>query len=153
MEQSHTIGIVSDTHGSLPAFVTKNFKKLEVCHIIHAGDIGNSSIISTLQKIAPTSWVCGNMDNHQIGHSSAIAQVGGVSVYILHNLYDLDIDPPAAQMSAVIHGHLHLPSISWQQDVLYLNPGSCSYPRGGHPPSCAVIRILNNKLDPRILYK
>ncbi|MBN2340709.1 MAG: metallophosphoesterase family protein [Deltaproteobacteria bacterium] len=147
------IGLLSDTHGHLPRFVHDGLTDLLVTHIIHAGDVGEPNLLAELQRIAPTTWVCGNMDSRSIGPKSAVAEVGDSHLYVLHNLYDIDIDPGAAGMCAVVHGHLHEPSIKWKDKILYINPGSCVYPRGGHPPSFAVIRVQNDRLIPEIIFK
>lgn len=65
-KNSCLIGIISDTHGRLPQSISKIFNNTDL--IIHAGDIGDPKIIDTLEKIAPTRAVRGNLedffDNH-----------------------------------------------------------------------------------------
>lgn len=153
MSQNTTIGVLSDTHGTLPHFVVQEFRARNVNHILHAGDVCDAQIITSLQRIAPTTWVRGNMDSRKDGSANEIAEIDGLYFYILHNAYEIDIDPKAADVCAVIHGHLHLPSIEWKNEVLFLNPGSCAYPRGGHPPSIAIINISDDTLHPEIIYK
>lgn len=148
---SLTIGVLSDTHGTLPLFVIQTFQKHNVSHIIHGGDVCDMKIISTLQKLAPTTWVRGNMDSARNGNVSEVIEFEQHSFYVLHNIYNLDIDPESAQMSVVIHGHLHVPSIEWKNEILFLNPGSCVAPRGGHPPSCAIIEIQDHAVFPKIV--
>jgi len=46
------IGLLSDTHSSLPESVFKYFE--EVDEIWHAGDIGNLEIIEKLEDFKPT---------------------------------------------------------------------------------------------------
>lgn len=152
MTPIHTIAVLSDTHGVLPSFVTCELRQMKIDHIIHAGDICHDNVITSLQRLAPTTWVRGNMDSPKMGTASAVAQVGQWNIYILHNLYDLDIDPASANMNAVVHGHLHVPSIEWKDDILFLNPGSCATPRQGHPPSFAIIEITQGKLVPKFIF-
>ena len=47
----HRIGVISDTHRLLRPEAIQRCKG--VAHIIHAGDIGQLSIINDLRKIAP----------------------------------------------------------------------------------------------------
>ena len=55
-----SIGVISDTHGHIPRGLTKAFKHVDL--IIHAGDIGDKSILNELARIAPVIAVRGNMD-------------------------------------------------------------------------------------------
>ena len=54
------IGVVSDTHGLLRDTVKE---KLRGCSLIlHAGDVGNPSVLEELGQIAEVVAVRGNMD-------------------------------------------------------------------------------------------
>ena len=54
------VGVISDTHGYMDP---RALLLLEgVGHILHAGDIGNYSIISELEQLAPVTKVRGNVD-------------------------------------------------------------------------------------------
>jgi putative phosphoesterase len=126
------IGVIADTHGLLdPALV----KALEgVSLILHAGDFDTPDILPQLETIAPVRAVRGNMDSHpQLANLPAtlLLEIGGVSIYVLHDLLRLDIDPSAAGVQVLIHGHLHFPEIRNRQGVLYINPGSPTSPRRG----------------------
>jgi uncharacterized protein len=153
MTDTRWIAVLSDTHGILPTFVTQALEQLPPVHIFHAGDVCDAEILDTLRNIAPLTWVRGNMDSRKTGDATAVADIDGMLFYVLHNLYDLDIDPRAAGMAAVIHGHLHAPSIEWRDRVLFLNPGSCAYPRGYHAPSYARIELKDSRLLPEIVYE
>jgi predicted phosphodiesterase len=62
-----------------------------------------------------------------------VIEIGGLFLYVLHDLQNLDLDPGAAGFSAIIYGHSHA---SWQKTrsgVLYFNPGSAG-PRRLHLP-------------------
>ena len=58
------LGIISDTHGVLPAEVHDIFSKVD--KIIHAGDIGGDDIVYELEAIAPLTAVYGNTDGFDI---------------------------------------------------------------------------------------
>jgi hypothetical protein len=81
-----------------------------------------------------------------------VVELGGVLVYVLHDLGSMDLDPAAAGFSAVIHGHTHRSDIQWRDRVLYLNPGSAGEPRSGRPPSVALLQITNKSLSARIVH-
>jgi putative phosphoesterase len=54
------IGVISDTHGLLREEASAHLADVDL--IIHAGDIGDRSIIEILGKIAPTKVIRGNND-------------------------------------------------------------------------------------------
>lgn len=51
-------------------------------------------------------------------------EIGGVSIYVLHDLAQLDLKPTAAGIAALISGHSHVPKQEMRDGVLYFNPGS-----------------------------
>jgi len=55
------VGLISDTHGLLRAEALAALAGSD--HIIHAGDIGDESILDELRKIAPVTAVYGNVDS------------------------------------------------------------------------------------------
>ena len=66
-----------------------------------------------------------------------VLEIGGVSLYVLHDLHELDLDPRAAGFAAVIAGHSHQPRMEERDGVLYLNPGSAGPRRFKLPISLA----------------
>src|SRR4029078_6333536 len=65
MNQRKTIriGVIADTHGLFDPVVRQDFK--DVDHIVHAGDIGDWSVIEQLEQIAPVTAVSGNVDAYE----------------------------------------------------------------------------------------
>ena len=51
-------------------------------------------------------------------------ELGGISIYVLHDLAQLDLNPKAAGFSVVVSGHSHIPKQETRDGVLYFNPGS-----------------------------
>ena len=51
-------------------------------------------------------------------------EFGDVSLYVLHDLANLDLKPAAAGFRVVIYGHSHVPKQEMREGVLYFNPGS-----------------------------
>lgn len=123
---STTVGLISDTHGLLRPQALDYLKVSDF--IIHAGDVGRQGIIEELEKLAPVTVVRGNVDTTtwaQAIPETAVLTVGSsTSIYILHDIDALRIDPAAAGFQVVVCGHSHKP-VQWQKDgVLYVNPGS-----------------------------
>ncbi len=151
-KDSYLIGIISDTHGGLPQAVLKVFKKTD--QIIHAGDIGSPEIISALEKIAPTKAVRGNMDMgiwaHQLQQNETL-KINHKRLYVIHDVYRLNLNAESESFHAVIYGHTHRPQLVKQQGVLYVNPGSAMQPRFGYPPSVALLEIKTDAIKARLI--
>jgi len=53
-----------------------------------------------------------------------LVELAGISIYVLHNMAQLDLKPEAAGVRVVIYGHSHVPKQETHGGVLYFNPGS-----------------------------
>lgn len=96
-------------------------------HIIHAGDVGSPEILEQLAAIAPLTAVRGNVDHGAWSRKlpeTEVLELDGISIYVLHDLAQLDLKPEAAGFQVVISGHSHVPKQETRDGVLYLNPGS-----------------------------
>ncbi|HEV8714953.1 MAG TPA: metallophosphoesterase family protein [Candidatus Binatia bacterium] len=140
------VGIISDTHGLLRP---EALAALRGCHVIaHAGDIGTPAVLAGLRQLAPVVAIRGNNDKGAWASTlpeTIIVAAGGVSLYVLHDLNDLDLDPAAAGFRVVIAGHSHRPRIENRQGVLFVNPGSAGPRRFRLPVAVARLRISRAK--------
>ncbi len=84
--------------------------------------------------------------------ATELVELAGASVYILHNLDDLDLDPVAAGIGIVVSGHSHRPSIERRKGVLYLNPGSAGPRRFSLPVSLGFLRLAAAEAVAEILH-
>jgi len=135
------IGIISDTHGLLRPEALKALRGSQ--HIIHAGDVGDPEILDKLAIIGPVTAVRGNIDKAAWARKlpeTEVLEIGGISIYVLHDIAQLDLKPEAAGFKAVIYGHSHVPKQETRDGVLYFNPGSAG-PRRFKLPIC-VGRLL-----------
>lgn len=152
INQEILIGIISDTHGHLLPEVNKVLSGVHA--IIHAGDIGNREILDELNKIAPVSAVRGNMDGGKWVNDlpdTDVVEMGGTCLYVLHDLTDLDLDPVAAGFQVVVYGHTHRAVCDRKNGVLYINPGSATFPKINDSASLALMRITGEDLDVRFV--
>lgn len=130
------VGLISDTHTLLRPEAIEALRDANVTAIVHAGDVGDADILDELARIAPVTAVRGNVDSGDLAKRlprTAIVTVEGVTIYALHILDDLDLDPKTADVQVVVYGHTHEPLIRARRDVLYVNPGSAG-PRRFHLP-------------------
>lgn len=146
------IGVISDTHGLLRPEALEALRGSEA--IIHAGDVGDPEILDELSKLAPVTAVRGNVDRGAWARKlpeTAVLEIGIVSIYVLHNIDQLDIKPEAARFSAVIYGHSHVPKQESRTGVLYFNPGSAGPKRFRLPVCLGRIAIRKGRLDSEIV--
>lgn len=111
--------------------------------IVHAGDVGDPEVLAELGRIAPVHAVRGNVDGGPLRGlplTEAI-EVAGRLLYVVHIPEDLDLEPTAAGVAVVIHGHTHRPRAEWIDEVLYLNPGSIGPRRFSLPVAFALLRL------------
>ncbi len=149
----HLIGVISDTHGLLRPEAVSALAGVEL--IIHAGDIGEPEILAALAQIAPVHAVRGNTDRAGWAADlplTRVVEVGGVLIYVLHELFTLDIDPAAAGFAAVIYGHSHSPHTERKNGMLYLNPGAAGPRRFKLPVTLALVQVNDRGLSPKILH-
>ena len=148
----HLIGVISDTHGLLRPEAVKALNGVEL--IIHAGDVGDPKVLAGLEKIAPVYAVRGNTDRGAWARDlppTRVVEVGGIHLYVLHELFRLDLDPAAAGLAAVIFGHSHRPHLERKNGVLFLNPGSAGPRRFTLPVTLARIKVQDNSLAPELV--
>jgi hypothetical protein len=149
-----TLGIVSDTHGYFHPDLLDEFDGVD--HILHAGDIGDLSIIDALETVAPVTSVYGNIDGWDIRHRSAEHQrltFGGVNIWMTHIAgrpgawqrgmgAKLRADPP----DVFVCGHSHILRIERVEEManmLFLNPGAAGR-QGFHQKKTIVRLTLEN---------
>ena len=146
------IGIISDTHSLLRPEAIKRLAGVD--HIIHAGDIGAPEVIKGLQRIAPITAVRGNIDAGEWAKNypdTELVVLGGRTLYVLHNLNEIKLDPAASGFDVVISGHSHRPKIEKKNGVLYVNPGSAGPRRFKLPIAVATLEFSDRALLPQIL--
>lgn len=131
------VGVLSDTHGLLRRSVVRALQGCDL--IVHGGDVGGDEILQELEQIAPVVAVRGNTDSGETLPLTAAAQCGGFSFYVVHNIEHLDLDPWAAGMDFVIHGHTHRAEQRQERGVTFLNPGAAGPHRSGASLSVAKI--------------
>jgi uncharacterized protein len=146
------VGLISDTHGLLRPEALAFLRGSD--HIIHAGDVGSESILRELAAIAPTSAVRGNNDTQAWAASlpeTQLLTLGGVRIYVIHELARLSIDPAASGVRIVVCGHSHQPRIDERGGIFYVNPGSAGPRRFRLPIALGEIRTARGGITPRIV--
>ena len=145
------IGVISDTHGLVRPQAVEALAGVDM--ILHAGDIGDDAVLDTLRDIAPVVAVRGNNDKGEWANvipDWEVVEVGPVSIYMLHNLNEIDISP-VGTFQVVVSGHSHKPAIEEKRGVLYLNPGSAGPRRFDLPISVAHLQIDGSTVNAKLI--
>jgi uncharacterized protein len=145
------IGVISDTHGLLRSEAERYL--VGVAHIVHAGDIGRPDVIARLRQIAPVTAIRGNVDTGPWAErypETETVRIGGRSLYLLHDIHELKLDPSACGIDVVISGHSHRPRIETIDGVLHLNPGSAGPRRFNLPVTVATLELNQSGIQPSI---
>jgi putative phosphoesterase len=146
------VGLISDTHGLVRPQALAALRGVD--HIIHAGDIGSAAVLEALGAIAPLTAIRGNNDRdawaRQLPETEAV-EVGGVWVYVIHDLNEIDLDPAAAGFAAVISGHSHRSKVDERHGVLFVNPGSAGPRRFSLPIAVARLEIRAAKVRAQLV--
>jgi len=146
------VGVISDTHGLLRPEAVAPLRGSD--YIIHAGDVGDAEILKQLNAIAPLTAVRGNVDREPWARKlpeTQVLEAGGISIYVLHSVADLDLKPEAAGFAAVVSGHSHMPKQEVRNGVLYFNPGSAGPRRFKLPVSVGRLVIEGGKVRGEIM--
>lgn len=122
------IGVISDTHGRLRPDTVERLRGVDC--ILHAGDFDDPTVIEELERLAPLYGVRGNNDlgswARELPRLMRI-DLDGVSFCMTHRRCDVPWN--LTGVDVVICGHTHQYSEERILGRLWLNPGSCSYPR------------------------
>jgi putative phosphoesterase len=144
------IGIISDTHGLLRPEAERRLAAAD--HIVHGGDIGQPEIVERLRRIAPVTAIRGNVDTGEWAREYAdttLACLAGKSIYVLHDLKTLRVDP-SARIDVIISGHSHVAKINMVDGILYVNPGSAGPRRFKLPITVATLEVTPGGMRPEI---
>jgi putative phosphoesterase len=145
--RSVSVGVISDTHGLLRPEALRALARSR--HIVHAGDVGDPTVLAALAEIAPVTAVRGNNDRGPWAKKlaeSELVEIAHTRIYVIHDLAQLDIDPVAEGVGVVIAGHSHRPASRMERGVLYLNPGSAGPRRFSLPITVARLTLPRRRV-------
>jgi putative phosphoesterase len=144
------IGLISDTHGLLRP---EAIAALRGCsRILHAGDVGEPSILDRLAALAPVTAVRGNNDTDSWFDclpEEVELDIEGVLVRVLHDRGSLEGSPPPG--CVVVTGHSHKPMVETIGGALYVNPGSAGPRRFKLPVAVAELIVSNGCATAQII--
>ena len=146
------VGLIADTHGLVRAEALRALTGVDL--ILHAGDVGRSTVLAALAAIAPVRAVYGNVD---VPHASLAPTIDckleGLRVHVSHG-HELGTPTPerlVARYAAdvIVYGHTHRALIRQAGATLVINPGAAGPARFKLAPSVAVLTLPQR--DARII--
>jgi uncharacterized protein len=147
------IGLLSDTHGSIPERTKDFFKDCD--EIWHAGDIGTDEVADKLEAMKPLRAVYGNIDGHPLRTDfpeHAIFKIEDLVVVMMHiGGYPGRYSPKAKQLISryrpglFISGHSHILKVIYDKKnkLLHMNPGAAGH--SGFHKKITMMRFNINK--------
>ena len=149
------LALISDTHNHLDARVPEIFAGVD--HILHAGDVGLSSILAELELIAPVTAVLGNNDSDLPIRETAVVTLGGKK-FLVHHIVTPGFGPAlireriqAESPDVVVFGHSHQMHAEQIGPTLFLNPGYAGRPRFRLERSVALLEINDGEISHRFI--
>lgn len=127
---------VADTHSRPHPAMAEHLAALRPDAILHAGDVGDLSVLGPLAEVAPLFAVRGNIDTGARELPDALTldlRVGerGLRVFLIHiAVYGPRLRAEVARMAQeagaalVVCGHSHVPFIGQDRGLTVFNPGS-----------------------------
>lgn len=144
------IGLVSDTHvpircRELPAALFAALEGVDL--ILHAGDVGELTVLDRLSELAPVIGVHGNDDSQESRQSlpyRTVVATTGTRILLWHSHYEDRQDELASRQgdaflpklertarqsqeagaAVAVFGHWHIPLVRTVDGVLLINPGA-----------------------------
>ena len=164
------VGLISDTHFqerlfALPEQLARAWGPVDL--ILHAGDVGDLSVLDHLSKMAPVVAVHGN-DEPGITKrdlpEQQLLMIGGARILLWHSHYPDPVEERAhrpgnwgpkldrlaartreTEATLLVYGHSHVPANNQQIGVTLFNPGalaSGSFFTRQSPPTVGRLRVL-----------
>jgi putative phosphoesterase len=154
------IGVLSDSHGRLPAVNTAlgEYEARDVELVIHCGDIDDAGTVLAFSRF-PTHFVYGNCDGDRPGIRNAIAAIGatlhepfghlelaGKQIAWLHGDHpDLKRDvEQSGHYHYLFYGHTHVAEQHLTGNTLVVNPGALHRAR---PKTCLVLDLESGAME------
>ena len=162
LQEKGKLGILSDTHGSLPAWQAALSVFKDVDAILHAGDViyhgprnmlpegyTPADLADAIRDYEGTLLISrGNCDSDAdlMMINKPVPQYiytwwNGKKIFMMHGdnfplFRQIALD---GSVDLAISGHTHIASIIREGNTIFLNPGSTTIPKGKDPASVAVV--------------
>lgn len=136
-EGAFRFAVVADTHSKPHPATGARLEELQPDAILHAGDIGDLSVLDDLRRVAPVLAVRGNIDAHvtEVPERVLVELLRGdvlkfrilmlhIAVYGPKLRAEVRALAVKERASLVVCGHSHVPFIGRDRGMGVFNPGS-----------------------------
>ncbi len=148
------VGLSTLTAERLPPQVLAVFKGVDL--ILHAGDIYTVPVLDRLETVAPVLASEGDDDPFEIVNDPRVKheqflKIDGKTLWMSH--YGLMPEQTMKEMpDIIIYGHTHRSALERRDGLLFLNPGSCNFPKYEHTlGTVALLSIKNGAVEAHII--
>ena len=154
------IFVISDTHGRTDEIIEKIKEMEEPDLIIHLGDYVEDGIRIEEETYIETIIVRGNGDYfHTEFNEDELITINNKKIFISHgHNYNVrygedNIIYKGMELGAdlILFGHTHIPILFKEENILVMNPGSASFPRGFRCKKTFGIIEINEELSGKII--
>jgi hypothetical protein len=152
------LGLIADTHGFLDPGVLPIFSGVH--RILHAGDIGPTSILETLAQVAPVTAVRGNNDPTLPIALREVVSVAGKQILLEHIVRPDRLSRPQrllileTKIELVVFGHTHRACCVEVNGCWFVNPGYAGKVRAwGDPRRTVALLDLGRPLPEALQIK
>lgn len=149
------IGVLSDTHNFLDPNIADLFAGAS--RILHAGDVGNASIIHELEAIAPVTAVYGNTDMNLPFNETEVVELAGRK-FLVHHIVNpfapverLKDRIARERPDVVVFGHTHKRFCETIGGILFFNPGYAGAPKFNTQRSAAILHCGEKEIRAEFL--
>ena len=152
------IGVIADTHGRFDPALVEYFAGVSA--ILHAGDIGDPSVIRKLETIAPVIAVSGNVDEFERSGYPRLRVIrrAGVTIALRHILFERGCLSDEAREwlertrpDVCVFGHSHRPTVDRYAGTILFNPGSAGPRRFALPRGVGLLVVRNGHVTPSVI--
>jgi hypothetical protein len=150
---SLTLGLVADTHSHPHEQGLGHLAALGPAAILHAGDIGDLSVLARLAGLAPVHAVRGNIDGRTAAPDALVVELArGDEVLLRLLLTHVALAGPRIRADAakvararraplIVCGHSHVPFLGQDRGLTVFNPGALGPRRFQLPVLFGVLRL------------
>lgn len=153
---------VADTHGQPHPEIGERVRALAPDAILHGGDVGDLGALRTLEALAPTLAVRGNIDGRPpelpdvrtielVDHGRTVLSILLTHIAVAGPRIRADAArlARAARASLIVCGHSHVPFLGQDRGLTVFNPGSIGPRRFTLPIVLGVIELEGGRLSLR----
>ncbi len=152
------IGIISDTHGDLQGAKLALTKMGHIDLLIHLGDHYEDGIALKEHSDVNILMIRGNCDRGSMGEDELVLDLEGTRIFLVHG-HQYEVKTGLNRLfyralelgcKVALYGHTHIPVNIKKPELLILNPGSVTLPRGGSKASFGLIEIRDGEIRSEI---